>query len=146
VGNSGIFLEVRHGQASASSATGCTHAGARAGWARGPMWRSSPATSPTSAAVPELEGGDTVPAAASYEAVAADERVQILVVSSDPCDKADMVQLARPPQEPVLHNKPSPTIPTTPGASCRPVAREWHQARATTIPMVRGIPGLREAK
>ena len=88
---------------------------------------------------PELEAAMQAPLAASYEAVAADERVDVLVVTSDPCDKADLVGLAAAASKHVLHNKPL--------ANSLDNARRIVQAVAASgiklvhdIPMVRAIP------
>ena len=54
----------------------------------------------------ELKEAMGLDLAGSYEAVADDPEVEILCVTSDPCDKAVMVELACARGKPVLLNKP----------------------------------------
>ena len=54
----------------------------------------------------ELRKTIGVGGASSYEAVAADPEVQILVITSDPCNKADLVDLAVSKGKAVYINKP----------------------------------------
>ena len=118
----------------------CTHgAGLAAGLRARPDVTVITGYEPDERRGPELADAMQAPLAASYEAVVADERVQVLVVSSDPCDKADMVQLAAAAGKHVLHNKPF--------ADSLDNARRIVQGVAESgiklvhdIPMVRGIP------
>jgi len=55
---------------------------------------------------PELAEAMGLPLAESYEAVANRPEVDILCVTTDPCDKAKMVELACAAGKPILLNKP----------------------------------------
>jgi len=66
---------------------------------------------------PELAEAMGVPLAESYEEVAAHPEVEVLVVTTDPCDKASMVELAAAHGKHVLHNKPFADSLTTLGES-----------------------------
>lgn len=88
---------------------------------------------------PELAEAMHAPLAESYTDVAEHPHVQILVVTTDPCDKADMVELAAGAGKHVLHNKPF--------ADSLDNARRIVSAVADSgiklvhdIPMVRSIP------
>jgi predicted dehydrogenase len=84
----------------------------------------------------ELAAAMGAPLEASYEAVAAREDVQVLVVTSDPCDKADMVELAAGHGKPVLHNKPF-------ADSLDNARRIQHAVEASGICLVHDIPMVR---
>lgn len=87
----------------------------------------------------ELEEAMEIPCETSYEDVAAHPDVQMLVITSDPCDKADMVNLAAEYRKAVLINKP---LCHTPNAAEQIKMRiqESGIAAAFDAPMVKGLP------
>lgn len=87
----------------------------------------------------ELEQAMHVRRAASYEAVVADPAVQIVVVTTDPCDKAEMVELAAAHGKHVLHNKPFADSLDNARRICRAVA-DSGIVLVHDIPMVRSLP------
>jgi len=82
---------------------------------------------------PELAAAMKLPLSASYEAVAEHPDVDILCVTSDPCDKADMVELACSVGKPILLNKPM-------CESLRSAHRIEKAVREGDVPCVLDIP------
>ncbi|MBI2193872.1 MAG: Gfo/Idh/MocA family oxidoreductase [Planctomycetes bacterium] len=74
-----------------------------------------------------------IPLANSYREVVSNPGVHILAITTDPCDKAEMVEMAAEAGKPVLLNKP---LCHTPAAARRIV----NAARRSGIPIVFDIP------
>jgi len=94
-------------------------------------------TNPSRAA--ELAEAMDAPLAGSYEEIVANPDVEIVVVATNPCDKADMVQLAAAAGKHVLHNKPFADSLDNARRIVATVAESGIKL-VHDIPMVRAIP------
>jgi predicted dehydrogenase len=88
---------------------------------------------------PELEQALGAPLARSYEEVVATPGVDIVAIACDPCDKADMVEMATAAGKPIFLNKPFCDSLD----NARRIARAVADSQAPLvhdIPMVRSVP------
>jgi predicted dehydrogenase len=118
----------------------CTHgAGLVGAFAGHPRTRVVAGYEPDGTRGEELAVAMARPLAESYEAVAADPAVDILCVTTDPCDKATMVELACAAGKPIHLNKPMCESLDSARRIVRAVA-ESGVACVHDIPMVKGVP------
>jgi predicted dehydrogenase len=118
----------------------CTHGAGLASGLRGrPDVRIISGFEPDERRGPELAEAMGLPLAGSYEEVAAHPEVAVVVVSSDPCDKASMVELAAAHGKHVLHNKPFADNLTNARRVVKAVGESGIKL-VHDIPMVRGLP------
>ena len=120
----------------------CTHgAGAAQHFRRDPRTQVVTGYEARSPRAEELEQAMNAPLARSYEQVAQDPRVQIAVVTADPCDKAHMVELAAAQGKALFVNKP---LSHTPSAARHIVetARRYNAPAVFDAPMVKSLPAF----
>ena len=120
----------------------CTHgAGAAQHFRRDPRTEVVTGYEARSPRAEELEQAMDAPLANSYEQVVKDPRVQIAVVTADPCDKAHMVELAAAQGKALFVNKP---LAHTPSAARRIVEAARRHAVPTVFdaPMVKSLPAF----
>jgi predicted dehydrogenase len=112
----------------------CTHgAGLVGAFAGHPRTRVVAGYEPDARRGPELAAAMQLPLAESYEAVANHPEVDILCITTDPCDKADEAELASSVGKPIFLNKPM-------CESLRSARRIEKAARESGVPCVLDIP------
>ena len=112
----------------------CTHGAGIAGqFAAHPRTRVATGYEPRAQRAGELQQAMRAPLAASYEAVVDHAQVEILALATDPCDKAEMVELAARAGKALWINKPLCHNP----AAAR---RIEEQVQAAGIPAVFDVP------